>query len=246
MCEGPYLRQTGHMPLFRVNDKLHYYAHVPKCAGSAVADYLTTRCGPLAFQNTRFLMDLPEQRWTKSSPQHVDWASFTKLIPADWIASSFAVVRHPTARVISAYHFQRDVEETLPKDQSIDDWFASWADKTTPFIFDNHLLPQSAIVPPDATVFKIEDGLDAVIPYLDGIIGNNEGPRSIGAKNTQAKRRGKADAIPGRKMLDRIAEIYAVDFQRFDYPLELPEKPVTPTRSSGPISRILSKFRGAA
>ena len=234
------------MPLFRVEDKLHYYAHVPKCAGSAIADYLTARCGTLAFQNNHFLSDEEPTRWTKSSPQHVDWASFTKVIPADWIASSFAVVRHPTARVISAYHFQQEIEQAVPADMDIDTWFANWADKAAPFAFDNHLLPQSQIVPPEATIFKLEDGLDAVIPYLDGIIGNTDGPRALGGKNTRSDRTRTDKTAPSQATLDLIAKIYAEDFSRFAYPQAIPnsDKPVKP--STGPFARILSKFRGAA
>jgi len=37
------------MPIFRINDQLHYFAHVPKCGGSAVETYLTRRFGPLGF-----------------------------------------------------------------------------------------------------------------------------------------------------------------------------------------------------
>ena len=69
------------MPIFRIGDTLHYYAHVPKCGGSSVEAYLRTRFGSLAFLNTRYL-DLPEQaRWTRSSPQHMALADLHRLIP---------------------------------------------------------------------------------------------------------------------------------------------------------------------
>jgi len=231
------------MPVFRAQGKLYYYAHVPKCAGSAVSDYLASRCGKLAFENTKYLIDPVDERWTKTSPQHVDWASFTKVIPAGWIDGAFAVVRHPTARLISAYHFQKDVEGTVPEGQSIDDWFASWADKVPMFAFDNHLLPQSQIIPPDATIFKIEDGLDALVPYLDTIIGDELGARTIGSKNTANS---GTKAQPSQATLDRIADVYADDFERFDYQPGLPASATSQSTAQGPIARFISKLRGAA
>jgi hypothetical protein len=234
------------MPLFRVEDKLHYYAHVPKCAGSAIADYLTARCGGLAFQNNQFLSDDEPNRWTKSSPQHVDWESFTKVIPADWIASSFAVVRHPTARVISAYHFQQEIEQAIPAEMNIDTWFTNWADNAKPFAFDNHLLPQSQIVPPEATIFKLEDGLEAVISYLDGIIGNTDGPRALGGKNTRSDRTRTDKAAPSQATLDLIAKTYAEDFERFGYALGMPEVSGTARKQPSAFARFFSKFKGAA
>src|SRR5690606_34944645 len=109
------------MPVFRIGDRLHYYAHVPKCGGSSVEAYLKARFGGLAFLNTRFL-DLPEaRRWTRSSPQHLPWDAFTRLVPADWIASSFAVVRHPVRRLVSAFQYQVEVEGTVAPLWSIDE-----------------------------------------------------------------------------------------------------------------------------
>ena len=90
------------MPFFRIDRELHYFAHVPKCAGASVEVYLRKRFGKIAFANSQFY-NVPEaQRWTKSSPQHINREALALLVPPGWIASSFGVVRHPVTRLRSA------------------------------------------------------------------------------------------------------------------------------------------------
>ena len=215
------------MPLFRVNGQLHFFAHVPKCAGTSVEHYLRERFGGLAFYDNFHTQTPAHTRWSNTSPQHIDTASFYKLIPENWIASSFAVVRHPVKRVISAYHFQAEVEGKLHSDQSIDDWLAAWiatAD-TNGFMYDNHLRRQTELVPDDAQIFYLEHGLDGVVGYLDALAGNSNGPRSILADNTR-----KSGDKPAVQLSDAslalIADYYAADFARFGYSLNDPKPSV--------------------
>lgn len=233
------------MPVFRIGDRLHYYAHVPKCGGSSVEAYLKARFGGLAFLNTRFL-DLPEsRRWTRSSPQHLPWDAFTRLVPADWIASSFAVVRHPLKRLVSAFQYQVEVEGTVAPLWSIDEWFDDWLKRveSEPFLYDNHLCPQSAIVPPGATVFRLEDGLDAIVPHLDRLAGDANGPRSIPVENVRKKGMAPdAERLkPSAETLTRVAAFYAEDFARFGYGEGLPPK----SASAAPRPKGLKALVGA-
>lgn len=225
------------MPVFRIGDKLHYYAHVPKCGGSSVEACLKARFGTPAFLDTRFL-DVPEaRRWTRSSPQHLPWEVFTRLVPADWITSSFAVVRHPVKRLVSAFQYQVEVEGTVAPLWSIDEWFDDWLKRAgdEPFLYDNHLCPQSAIVPPDATVFRLEDGLDAIIPHLDRLAGNSGGPRGVRAENVRRKGMGPdAERLkPSAETLARVAAFYAADFARFGYGETAPKSARTAPKPSG-------------
>ncbi|MEZ5771801.1 MAG: sulfotransferase family 2 domain-containing protein [Defluviimonas denitrificans] len=183
------------MPIFRIGDRLHYYAHVPKCAGTSVEFYLAKRFGQLAFENRRFLSDPEPSRWTKSSPQHLPLEAFHKLIPEGWIASSFAVVRHPLKRLTSAFQFQVEVEKTVAPLWSIDEWFDDWLVRreAEPFLYDNHLRPMADLVPADAAAFRMEDGLDPVVAHLDRLAGNKEGPREIAAENVRKKAMSKDD-----------------------------------------------------
>lgn len=233
------------MPVFRIGDKLHYYAHVPKCGGSSVESYLKARFGALGFLDGRFLSIAPAERWTKSSPQHLPWAAFSRLVPADWIASSFAVVRHPVKRLVSAFQFQVEVEGTVAPLWSIDEWFDDWLKRAEeePFLYDNHLCPQSAIVPPEATVFRLEDGLDAIIPHLDRLAGNSGGPRSVRAENVRKKGMGPdAERLkPSAETLARVARFYAADFARFGYGEGLPPK----SAHAGPKPSGLKALVGA-
>lgn len=206
------------MPLVRINSALHYYAHVPKCGGSSVETYLKTRFGSLALLNTRYLAKPEAERWTKSSPQHMTLDALGGLIPADWIASSFAVVRHPVKRLVSAYHFQLETEKSIAPLWSIDEWFAQWVNDGSkiPFQFDNHLAPQSAIVPTDAAIFRLEDGLAPLVAHLDGLAGNSDGARAIPKENVHGKAT-TARAVPSPATMDLIARYYAEDFRRYGY-----------------------------
>ena len=208
------------MPIFRIGDKLHYYAHVPKCAGTAVESYLARRFGTLAFVNTRFLSDPEASRWTKSSPQHLPIDAFHKLIPADWIASSFAVVRHPLKRLVSAFQFQVEVEKTVAPLWTIDEWFDDWLNRkdAEPFRYDNHLRPMADLVPEGAVWFRMEQGLDPVVAHLDRLAGNTEGARTIAPENVRKKSPGDARRLtPSPETRARIAAYYAEDFRRFGY-----------------------------
>jgi hypothetical protein len=235
------------MPIFRIGAELHYYAHVPKCAGSAIEDYLIRRFGPLAFANTKFTAVEETQRWTKSSPQHAAMADVNALIPESWIASSFAVVRHPVKRLVSSFQFQIDVEKTVPEGVGIDEWFDDWlaTSAADPFRFDNHLRPQSALIPAAAKIFRMEEGLGGVVAYLDSIAGNSFGAREIAHVNVaRSKSDGAArSAVPSAATMKKIAAYYAADFRRFGYDLDTKSLPKRmPPPDKGLLGRITTRL----
>lgn len=205
------------MPLMRAGSKLLYYAHVPKCAGSALEHYLTARFGDLAFVDTGYMGQ--SQPWSQTSPQHIDRHALARLFPPGFIDASFAVVRHPVARIVSAWHFQLEQEGTVPDGMTFSDWLTDlplqWAE--TPYAFDNHTRPMSDIVPEDATVFYLEHKLEALIPWLNATLGESDGPTDIGAVNVRSGGKTQDKIAPSAGDLALIAEIFAVDFERFGY-----------------------------
>lgn len=226
------------MPFFKAAGALVYYAHVPKCGGSAIAEYLRARFGPLAFHDNRHLSQPEAARWTRSSPQHVDVAALERLIPASFFAAAFAVVRHPVARAVSIFHFQQEVERSIPAGMAFSDWLAGLgpSDPSDPFRHDNHLRPMTEIVPDWAAVFHLEHGLDALIPWFDALTGQADGPRGILPENTRGAhvKTQTPRAKPGPADLDRIARLYAADFARFGYDPASPQpKAAAPALPAG-------------
>lgn len=207
------------MPIFRIGDKLHYYAHVPKCGGISVETYLTQRFGRLAFDDINRRDVPPQQVWSVDVPNHIPLFALDRLIPADWFASSFATVRHPLRRAISTFFFWRDTMKQIPLSAEFNDWLQNAVAKidNAPFTFGGHLLPQVMLVPQGARIFRLEDGLEAVVAYLDGLAGNSEGPREIPTRNVGRWRREEAVPTPTVKTLDLLARVYAADFERLGY-----------------------------
>ncbi len=110
------------MPVFRIDNRLVLFAHVPKCAGTSIELYLEQRFGEVGMMDRQFMRKAPQLRWSRTSPQHVDTATLTHLLPLSFFDAVFAVVRHPVDRLISVFRFQRDVEKTLPGLISFDTW----------------------------------------------------------------------------------------------------------------------------
>lgn len=242
------------MPIVRAGSQLIYFAHVPKCAGSAVESYLRDRFGPIAFRDNRYMTRAPAQRWSRTSPQHVDAATLRQFFPKHFFDASFAVVRHPVSRVVSAWHFQLEVEKRVPQGVSFSEWLEDLADRheVDPFVFDNHTRPMTELVPDNAEIFRLEEGLDGIVDWLDGIVGNADGPRTIGQSNIRGAHGGakSAKVEPDPVDLETIRRLYAADFERFGYApdrtadlLPKPERPAgTPGASA--TGRTAEQFLG--
>lgn len=219
------------MPFFKAADKLVYYAHVPKCGGSAIAYYLEDRFGMLGFYDNSFHKKLSQKTaWTATSPQHVDAGTLESMIPFGFFDAMFAVVRHPVPRTVSTYHFQREVEGRIPADLSFSDWLSTLErDGFDLFKYDNHVLPMTLLVPEGATIFHLEHGLDPLVVWLDLMTGQKTGPRVIMPENA----RGALVAVKSEKVVPTVADIacigriYADDFTRFGYRPDQPA-PMTP------------------
>lgn len=219
------------MPFFKAQDRLIYYAHVPKCGGSAIAYYLEDRFGTLGFYDNSFHKKrFLNRAWTATSPQHVDAQTLQSLIPLSFFDAMFAVVRHPVPRTVSTYHFQREVEGRIPAELSFSDWLKDL--ETTGFAmfeYDNHVLPMDLLVPQAATIFHLEHSLDGLVVWLDLLTGNKNGPRVVMPENA----RGALVSVKSEKVtptpedIARIGRLYAADFERFGYSPDQPD-PQTP------------------
>lgn len=215
------------MPFFRTAGKIVYFAHVPKCAGTSVEDYLIERFGTLAMLDRRFLSKEAAARWSRTSPQHIDWQSLQTILPATLIDAVFTVVRHPVARAESAFHFQIGVERSIPPETRFSNWLREQIAmmQADPFVLDSHMRPQSDFVPEGAAVFHMEHGLDALIHWLDAVTGSADGPRAIGHSNKRKSNPGKtsgahASARTSPEDIALLEKAYAADFARFGYSAE--------------------------
>ena len=221
------------MPFFRASEKLVYFAHVPKCAGSAVERYLRQRFGAIGFMDEHFFSLPNSLHWSRSSAQHVPISILDRLFPVGFYDASFAVVRHPVDRLVSEFHYLRDHLLRLDPNESFSAWISQIDGALTgnPWLYDNHLSPMTEMVPVEATVFRLEDGLDRIIPYLDALVG--DGDQSLRFDRVLTR----DDSIPKVTATEAdiavIERIYREDFGRFGYKLETGPS-VAPTLASLP------------
>lgn len=192
------------MPLARLGSSLVYFAHIPKTGGTSIETYLRAR-GRLALHNNR------GKKFLACSPQHIHADLFKALFGKAFCDFSFAVLRDPVARFQSEYrHRAKRAEEAGREIQPFDIWAPHVLKRALddPFLFDNHLRPQSEFVVPDMRLFRLENGLDAVFDWLDRIgEATAPGPREWRRNLTHVEvaMSGETEAL--------IREFYAADCQ---------------------------------
>lgn len=210
------------MPLVNADGKWIYFAHVPKCGGSSVEEYLVRRFGgPLSLRDITH-RSRKRRRGLIALSTHFTAEDLTDILAPEHIDASFAVVREPLSRVASQYRFQAGISKTRSLDFST--WLrvmiAAW--QKDPRVYQNHIRPQSELVPDGAQVFRLEDGFAEMIAWLDQVTGRTAPQIEVG----HFLKRAHTPIAMSREDVALIKRVYAADYARFGYaPPELKGRP---------------------
>lgn len=178
---------------------------------------MRNRFGPPAFLDQNHLSIPAADRWARTSPQHVTAAALDRLFPPGFLDHSFAVVRHPVDRLVSAFHFMKEARFLLDAGTHFSDWLKV-LDRTLakdPWLHDAHLRPMVDFVPAGADVFRLEDGLDRVGRHLDALFGRPAVP--VGFGRELERQADSPKAVPSPQDIAVIERLYAADYDRFGY-----------------------------
>ena len=208
------------MPIIKYKEKIVHFAHIPKCAGTSIEQYLYSLNGvELAFIDGNFTQRQAHERWNRSSPQHIDGKSLARIFPLSFFDGFFAIVRDPISRVKSAYHFQQKRTKRISASTDIDQFIQNDLFQNHDQIgwLDNHFLPQSRFFYPNANykIFKLEQkGPEKAKQYLDRTLFDNDLESKIKKVNTSSN---KSDIDISNESLSIIHDIYDKDFMSFNY-----------------------------
>ncbi|MEM8868799.1 MAG: sulfotransferase family 2 domain-containing protein [Pseudomonadota bacterium] len=202
------------MPLFRFDNSVVLFIHVPKTGGSSIEQAMRRMGGREALLASKGL------DYSRCTPQHMPADILSLFVPKNFYDMSFAVVRDPCSRLISEFKMRREGRKrrNLPLLS-----FAEWVDmafaryQKNPYVFDNHIRPQTYLIPEDVLVFRQEGGLEQAVAAVAD---------HVGCPMPKLPRLRQGDPAPVSVTAEtamRIREFYYADYARFGY------KPAEPT-----------------
>lgn len=224
------------MPLALYQGKLIFFAHVPKTGGSSVEDYLIQRFCDVS------LIDRNKREGVSGTgliipSTHLSAVDLRELIPSN-LDFNFAVVREPLARLMSEFRYQSGVSRMSNLG------FSAWlkvmlkAAKREPRLYQNHIRPQSDLVPEDSEVFKLEDGFAPLIKRLDEVVGETIPDLTVPHLNTRKKESIELSVSD----IEAVTEFYRNDYERFGYDHPNPdEHPTSSFDWKGLLAPVLAR-----
>ena len=200
------------MPLALVGGRPIFFAHVPKTGGTAVEDYMLRRFGPLA------ILDRNKRRGVTGTgllmpATHLAAIDLAELLPPGTV--TFAMVRDPVDRLQSEYRYQQKASRASRLD------FSTWLRvmlaclAREPRVYENHIRPQSDLVPEGAEIFHLErDGMTGMVAWLDAATGTTAPDVAVSEVN---RSRARAPITLHREDVAAIEAAMAVDYDRFGF-----------------------------
>lgn len=203
------------MPVYRIGSKNVLFIHVPKTAGMAMGGHLG------GFGKAVFEERIPV-RGGIFGPRHQPAAVLEKVFLPNMIDYAFMVVRHPVARLVSEYRYQRrggGIQVSRLRMFGFDIWLrnAFFRVGSNPDWRGGHFRPQVEFECFNCEVFRYEDGLGQVLRRISEVAGVDL-PDTPKPTNVSRPR----DVTISRASMDLIAHHYAADFARFGYAVEVP------------------------
>lgn len=185
------------MPIFRFASKLVLFIHIPKTGGSSIEHTLRAMGGSNALLNGSAL------GYAKCTPQHMHGELLDAFIPKDFCELTFTVVRDPKQRLLSEYKMRKE-KAGLPFDEWVERTFERYG--KNPYLYDNHIRPQTEFLTSATKIFRFENGLAAPIAEVAGLIGRP-------SEDIPQKRKTAPYTPEPNPQLDRMIH----DFYRKDY-----------------------------
>ncbi len=211
------------MAIIKCNGKLMHFAHIPKCAGTAILQYLSSfKNVHIGFHDDFYYLKPNKKTWNISSPQHIDGQSLSRLFPKTFFDLYFTITRNPFERVISAYKHQKFRENKINNAVSIDTFIQEILVLKYQSIgwLDNHFLSQSSFLYPDQaySIFQIEkEGMQLIKNYLDLNLLGQSNNTTIPKKEDNELPPKDQEIFLSNRSQDIIYKIYEEDFIRFKY-----------------------------
>lgn len=206
------------MPLYQIGQTRVLFIHIPKTAGTALDAHLAA-LGPAIF-NTSIIANRSRRR--NVNLRHLHGDLLRQVFFPQMIDHAFTVVRHPVARAISEYRYQRraaGLHLTRWRMAGFNSWlhYSLRHTEANPDYRDRHFRPQVDFLCFDCAVHRYEDGLEAVMAGVSAAAGLDipflPAPRNISPHRP---------VHVSQSSLDLIAKVYAADFDRFGYRVEVP------------------------
>jgi hypothetical protein len=188
------------VPIFKRNDKIGFYAHIPKTGGSSVTKFLK-EFGCFVFLDGQNISQIKNfsgivkynnflksiHRGSPCTPQHIHNYFYNHVMDMSKVDFTFSVVRHPEERIISEFYWSNCTFTTDSKDASgltkydKSKWvktndFSLWLKNSYEcyhkdnYVWDNHLRKQSDFIWHDMKLFKFED-INEVPNYINEKMG---------------------------------------------------------------------------
>lgn len=211
------------------------FVHIPKTAGTSITALIepTLRWNDLVLGGTAFgerIQPAYQQRFGLS--KHMRARDIRRVVGEDvWEGYfSFAVVRHPYARLVSFYNWKRAAMSRAAADSPLWSWPATEAfqqSRNFSEFIRHEKFPSSRAGQPQADWVCDEDGrcivdfvgrfeeLGAAIDTIATRLGLESA--HLGVHNTSASDRPLAELIQGEKDYEFLHEFYRRDFEMFGY-----------------------------
>jgi hypothetical protein len=203
------------MPVYRINNKIVLFIHVPKTGGTTVETFLSSHSSTsLHNAGVKLLRPVANARLTRSLPlQHFHAELLEGIFAPDFFDYAFIIVRDPMERMKSEYRHSRELkrlETRLPFDQ----WLTLILGLASmvPNLRHNHYRPQADFLCFKAEIFRFEDGMENIVGRLAARLGLPR-PDAIPHKR-------RTEKIPIRisaASRARVRRIFASDYETFEY-----------------------------
>jgi len=206
------------MPVYRIGTSNVLFIHVPKTAGMAIGSHLGG-FGKAVFEERIAF------RGGVFGPRHQPATVLQKVYLPEMIDYAFVVVRHPVARLVSEYRYQRRsgaIQLSRLRMFGFEAWlrYALHRARTNPDWRVGHFRPQVKYECFNCEVFRYEEGLGRVIRRISEVTGVDL-PDTLPSTNVSLQRPVRIS----QASLQLIAVHYGADFERFGYAVEVPVLP---------------------